>query len=160
MDKGYSFPGFVGLDPAAHSLDRFTRADAPGHPISGNEEECRWSLLAYDISRGLFPQTFVASTFVALTPIPGSGPAADQSHWWSGNCTRDGVEYYMILKYGLAPFIQPLATATSNPLLPGLKEYVAARGPGLFPATTWETAFMVGNAVKDVFSTITNPLGL
>lgn len=167
-DKGYAF-----LEAASesHSLDRFYARDT-AVPLLGlmsaDEEQLLWLLAGANLggsSGSLIPspvaniRQFAAGEFVAASPIPGSVMEGNYG-FWSGYLERAGIGYYFLVKTGMSGLVQPLDTfAATYAGLAGMgpeafAAEIRARGPGLFPASGWESGFMQANATVKGLETL------
>lgn len=167
-DKGYAF---LGAASESHSLDRFYARDPVPllGMLSADEEQLLWLLAGADLggsgSGGLIPspvaniRQFAAGEFVAASPIPGSVMEGNYG-FWSGYMERGGIGYYFLVKTGMSGLVQPLDTfAATYAGLAGMgpeafAAEIRARGPGLFPASGWESGFMQANATVKGLETI------
>ena len=148
--------------------------------LSADEEQLLWLLAGADLGNGTLGRAggrdtsslvtaataipspvanvhqFAAGEFVAATPIPGSVMEGNYG-FWSGYLERAGVGYYFLVKTGMSGIVEPLdrfAATYAGLAGMGPESFAAeirARGPGLFPASGWESGFMQANAtVKGV----------
>lgn len=169
-DKGYSF---LAAASECHSLDRFYARDTVPllGMLSADDEQLLWLLAGADLGgsssygASMIPssvanvQQFAAGEFVAASPIPGSVMEGNYG-FWSGYLERAGVGYYFLVKTGMSGIVEPLdrfAAAYAGLAGMGPEAFAAeirARGPGLFPASGWESGFMQANATVKGLETI------